>query len=268
MSAGTSTVAAPVAAGDPGYIDISQSRRPSFARLVGVEMRKMTDTRAGLWLLITIGVVTVLVNTLFLIFGDSSELTFLAFLQFSAMPQGMLLPVLAILLVTQEWGQRTGLVTFSLVPHRGRVTVAKLAAAVLFVLAAFVVAFVVALVLTPIAGATDPWQDVTVAYLSRVVLALLLGAVWGFAFGAALLNSAFAIVAYFAVPTVISIVTSIWATMQDKLLWFDLQSSSSQLFNPDGMSGEQWAQVGTGVLIWIVLPLAIGVWRITRTEIK
>lgn len=263
-----SAVTAPVKAGDPGYIDLSQSSRPSLGRLVGVEMRKMTDTKAGLWLLITIGVVTVLVNTLFLIFGDSQDLTFLAFLQFSATPQGMLLPVLAILLVTQEWGQRTGLVTFSLVPHRGRVMVAKFVAAVLFVLAAFAVAVVVALVLTPIAGAEDPWQDVTVGYMSRVVVALLLGAIWGFAFGTALLNSAFAIVAYFAVPTVISIVTSIWTAMQDKLLWFDLQSSSGQLFNPDGMSGEQWAQIGTGTLIWIVLPIAIGVWRITRTEIK
>lgn len=263
-----STITEPVQAGDPGYIDLSESRRPSLGRLVSVEMRKMTDTKAGLWLLITIGAITVLVNTLFLIFGDREDLPFLAFLQFSAMPQGMLLPVLAILLVTQEWGQRTGLVTFSQVPHRGRVMLAKFVAAMLFVLAAFVVAIVVALVLTPIAGADDPWQDVTVGFMARIILALLLGAIWGFAFGTALLNSAFAIVAYFAVPTVISIVTSIWTSMQDKLLWFDLGSSSGLLFNPGSMSGEEWAQVGTGTLIWIVLPVAIGMWRITRTEIK
>ncbi|KRF17666.1 hypothetical protein ASG90_04690 [Nocardioides sp. Soil797] len=263
-----SAITAPVKAGDPGYIDLSESRRPPLSRLVGVEIRKMTDTKAGLWLLITIGVVTVLVNTLFLIFGDKEDLPFLAFLQFSAMPQGMLLPVLAILLVTQEWGQRTGLVTFSQVPHRGRVLMAKLVAALLFVLAAFAVAVVVALILTPIAGADDPWQYVSVAYISKVILALLLGGLWGFAFGTALLNSAFAIVAYFAVPTVISIITSIWTSMQEKLLWFDLGSSSGQLFDPHNLTGEEWAQVGTGTLIWIVLPIAIGMWRITRTEIK
>ncbi len=117
----------------------------------------MTDTKAGLWLLIVIGAVTVIINAAFLIWGPD-DLTFNDFLQFSGMPQGILLPVLAVLLVTQEWGQRTGLVTFSLVPHRGRVLVAKLAAAIVFVLAAFAVAVLIATLLTPISGASDGWD--------------------------------------------------------------------------------------------------------------
>jgi len=251
----------------PGMIDISGSTRPSLAKLVQVEIRKMADTRAGLWLLISIAVITVLVNTLFLIFSND-DLPFLAFLQFSAMPQGMLLPVLAILLVTQEWGQRTGLVTFALVPHRGRVLLAKFVAALIFIVAAFLVAVVIAAVLTPIAGADDPWEDVTGPYMLRIVLALVLGGVWGFAFGVALLNSAFAIVAYFAVPTVVSIITGIWTSMQDKLLWFDLTTSSAMLFDPDGISGKEWAQIGTSSLIWIVLPIVIGWMRVQKAEIK
>src|SRR3546814_13083171 len=86
------------------------------------------------------------------------------------MPQGILLPVLAVLLVTQEWGQRTGLVTFAQVPHRSKVLGAKLLAAVLFVLAAFAIAVALAAVLTPIAGADDPWQDVTLPSMARVIL--------------------------------------------------------------------------------------------------
>ncbi|WP_067428658.1 ABC transporter permease [Nocardioides jensenii] len=262
-----STATAPVQAGDPGYIDISESHRPSFLRLVGVEIRKMTDTKAGLWLLIVIGAVTVIINAAFLIWGPD-DLTFNDFLQFSGMPQGILLPVLAVLLVTQEWGQRTGLVTFSLVPHRGRVLVAKLAAAIVFVLAAFAVAVLIATLLTPISGASDGWDGVSVGWLSRSILALVIGAVWGYAFGAALLNSAFAIVSYFAVPMVVSIVTAIWTSAQEKLLWFDLSTSSTRLFESDSLSGEEWAQIGTGVLLWVALPLAIGVWRILRAEIK
>ena len=96
----------------------------------------------------------------------------------------------------------------------------------------------------------------------------MLGAVWGYAFGAALLNSALAIVVYFAVPMVVSIVTAIWTSVQEKLLWFDLGSSSSLLYEPNDLSGEQWAQIGTGTLIWIVLPLVIGVARILRSEVK
>lgn len=261
MSTDTSTALA------PGMIDISQSKRPTMAKLVWVEMRKMTDTRAGLWLLLAIAIITLAVNTLFLIFSDD-DLPFLAFLQFSAMPQGILLPVLAVLLVTQEWGQRTGLVTFALVPHRGRVIVSKFIAAVVFVLGAYLVALLIALVLTPVAGASDPWEDVSVPYLLRIGLALLIGAVWGFGFGLALLNSAFAIVAYFAVPTVVSIVTAIWTAAQDQLLWFDLSMSSSRLFEQDALSGEDWAQVATGALIWIVIPLVVGWMRVRKAEIK
>ena len=44
---------------------------------------------------------------------------------------GLLLPVLGIMLVTGEWGQRTGMVTFTLEPSRSRVVLAKLVAGLL-----------------------------------------------------------------------------------------------------------------------------------------
>ena len=37
----------------------------------------------------------------------------------------IILPLIAILAVTSEWSQRTGLTTFTLVPHRGRIIAAK-----------------------------------------------------------------------------------------------------------------------------------------------
>ena len=37
----------------------------------------------------------------------------------------IILPMIAILSVTSEWSQRSGLTTFTLVPHRGRVILAK-----------------------------------------------------------------------------------------------------------------------------------------------
>jgi hypothetical protein len=33
------------------------------------------------------------------------------------------------------------------------------------------------------------------------------------------------------------------------------------------MSATQWAHAGTSLTIWMVLPLLIGAWRITRREI-
>ncbi|QLQ11220.1 MAG: hypothetical protein HZY75_13570 [Nocardioidaceae bacterium] len=96
----------------------------------------------------------------------------------------------------------------------------------------------------------------------------MIGLAIGLAFGALLLNSAFAIVLYFAIPTVVSIVTGVWTSAQDKLLWVDVNTSSSVLYEDRGLTGQEWAQIATGVLIWIVVPGALGIWRIMRSEIK
>ena len=34
------------------------------------------------------------------------------------------------------------------------------------------------------------------------------------------------------------------------------------------MSGEQWAQLGTSTLIWVVLPFVVGMVRVLRAEVK
>ena len=33
------------------------------------------------------------------------------------------------------------------------------------------------------------------------------------------------------------------------------------------MSATQWAHAGTALAIWMLLPLPIGIWRITRREV-
>ena len=47
----------------------------------------------------------------------------------------VLLPVLGIMLVTSEWGQRTAMVTFALEPRRPRVILAKLVTGLVLTLA-------------------------------------------------------------------------------------------------------------------------------------
>lgn len=34
------------------------------------------------------------------------------------------------------------------------------------------------------------------------------------------------------------------------------------------MSGEQWAQLGVTGLVWLVIPLTVGVWMVLRSEVK
>jgi hypothetical protein len=34
-----------------------------------------------------------------------------------------------------------------------------------------------------------------------------------------------------------------------------------------GLSGLEWAHAGTALLLWMVLPLAIGWWRVMRRDV-
>ena len=53
------------------------------------------------------------------------QLTYSTFTPAIGFPMAVILPIIAILSVTGEWSQRSGLTTFTLVPHRGRVIPAK-----------------------------------------------------------------------------------------------------------------------------------------------
>ena len=188
--------------GDPGaaVLDVSGTPRVPFTRHVVVEMRKMFDTRAGKWLMITIVVITALVVGLLLVFAPDDAKNFEAFLGGTATPQGFLLPVLGVLLVTSEWGQRAALTTFTLEPHRERIIGAKVVAAVLFGIAAIVVAIAVAALATVIAGVDDMWGAYGFGDLGNFALLQTMGIVQGLAFGMLFLNSAAAIVTYFVLP--------------------------------------------------------------------
>jgi ABC-2 type transport system permease protein len=249
-------------------LDVSGTPGVPFSRLVGVELRKMSDTRAGFWLLAVIGVITVGVVLLLVFVGDRNDHTFANFLGVTVSPQGFLLPVLGVLLITGEWGQRATLTTFTLVPQRSRILLAKMAAAVLFGLAAFALAAAFSALAAAVAGAADPWGGFGVDGVARLALLQTLGVLQGLAFGVLFLNSAAAIVTYFVVPIAFSILTSAVSGLHEAQPWIDPSTAHAALFGGDPVSGEQWAHVLTTTLIWIVLPMAVGVWRVLRAEVK
>ena len=81
----------------------------------------MADTRAGVWLLGLTVFVTAAFMVIFFFVADSEDRIFGNFIGIAATPQGFVLPVLGILLITSEWGQRTAMVTFALEPSRTKV---------------------------------------------------------------------------------------------------------------------------------------------------
>ena len=125
---------------------------PERSRLTNVEVRKMVDTRAGLWMLIAIAGLTVVVALLSALLGHDSDHTLRLILGNAVQPAVVFLPVLGVLLVASEWSQRTALITFTLVPRRGRVLWAKIVAGIVISLIVFVFAIVVSLIATAIAS--------------------------------------------------------------------------------------------------------------------
>lgn len=264
----TSVPAARPAAGAVSTLDLSGTPRVPFGRLVRVELRKMYDTRAGLWLLVGIGVITAGVIAIMFAVADADDRTFFNFLGATGTPQGVLLPVLGILLVTSEWGQRTTLTTFALEPSRLRVVAAKVAAALLLGLASLAVAVAVAALATLVGGAADPWGGVNAAMFAKFVLAQGSGVVQGLAYGMLLLNSAAAIIVFFVVPIAFNVIASLWSTLAEHAAWVDIATAQSPLFMGADLTSEQWAQLASASAIWILVPFVAGLWRVLRTELK
>lgn len=237
-------------------------------RLVRVELRKMVDTRSGRWLLAALAAITLAIVTIYFFTADASERTFISFMAATLGPQGFLLPVLGILLITSEWSQRTGLVSFTLVPVRSRVLGAKVLAGLLAGLAAIALSVVLAAAATAAGGADGGFAQVGLDDLGKFGILQLTGIIQGLAFGLLFLNSAPAIVSYFVFPTALNILGTLWTPLGEVQPWVDLWAAQSPLFTGNDLSGEQWMQIGTSNLIWVVFPFVLGLLRVLRTEVK
>lgn len=245
-----------------------------FSRVVSVELRKMFDTRSGFWLLASIGITALIATGAVIAFAPDSELTFETFATAIGFPIAVILPMIAILSVTSEWSQRSGLTTFTLVPHRGRVIAAKALCSVAIGVASMVVALVVGalgnLVGTAITGTDTVW-NLGVVDFALIVLANVLGLLIGFMLGVVIRNSAGAIVAYFVyslvLPSVFGMLAAFQGWFRDLQGWVNFNFAQTALF--DGpLDGTQWAHLVVSSLIWLVAPLAVGLALLLRSEVK
>jgi ABC-type transport system involved in multi-copper enzyme maturation permease subunit len=240
--------------------------RPGIGPLVSAELRKMLDTRAGFWLQIATVALTVAVAIVRLAVGDAADHTFAAVLDLAIRPAAFLLPVAGILLVTSEWSQRTGMITFALVPQRSRVLGAKLIASLVLALAMVVVSVAVAaasvLVASPDVAGT--WSDLG-PLVGQSAIYLTTGMVIGVAFGAVILASSPAVVVLFTLPTAWAALASL-SVFSDVAPWLDTSRALDRL-PLEVLTAAQWAHAGTALALWMLLPFLIGVWRITRREV-
>ncbi len=274
MSA-TATVTDPQREGSAIPVSSRSDIRPiPTTRLIAVELSKMFDTRAGFWLVMSVGILAVLATISVIAFAPDQAIAYGTFSAAIGIPMAVLLPVIAILSVTSEYGQRTALTTYALVPRRGRIIASKAAAALIIGISGVLVAFAVGalgnLIGSRIVGIDTVW-DVSVLSASYVMLGNLLGMAIGFMLAVLLRNTPGAIVGYFVysfvLPTIFGALAAFQEWFADLQPWVDVNYTANLLYQ-DLMTSQAWQQLGVTSLIWILIPLLIGLRFVMRAEVK
>jgi ABC-2 type transport system permease protein len=244
-----------------------------LSRVVRVELRKMFDTRSGFWLIASIGITGLIATIATIAFAPDADLTYYTFAKAIGFPITVILPMVALLSITSEWSQRSGLTTFTYVPSRGRVVWAKTLSSVAIAIASMVFAFAVGavgnVVGSTIAGTSTVW-DLSVGHALTIVLGNLTCLLTGTMIGMLLRSSAGGLVTYFVITLVVPNLSSLLADSQawfkDLQPWVDLNFAQTFLF--EGMhTGGQWAHIATAVTLWIVVPGFFGLRRVMRSEV-
>lgn len=244
---------------------LSSVLRPiPFPRLVRAEWTKATDTRAARWLLALVALSTAGMMLAPVLAPSSFDQTHTSYLRAAALGLSILLPVVAILMLTGEWSQRGVLTTFTQEPRRIRVVNAKLAASLVLGGGAAVFGGVVTAAGVGLASASGRAvdADLTAGAIIGYLLYVLLNVLAGVALGALLQSSATAIAASFALPAAFALLGTASKLVAE---WIDMSGPFNWVLENDW--GGHVPQISVAILFWVVVPLAAGVVRTMRRDV-
>jgi ABC-type transport system involved in multi-copper enzyme maturation permease subunit len=232
--------------------------------LVRIEWAKATDTRSARWLLALVALTTIGLMVVPVVVPTSFDQTYATYLRVAALGLTILLPVVAILLLTGEWSHRSVIATFTQEPRRIRVLNAKVAASVAMGGGAAVLGGALAAAAIGLAAASGRTleADLTAGAVVGYVLFVLLNVLGGVALGALLQSSAIAIAASFALPAGFAVLGTASTVVAD---WIDMSSTWNAVLEGD-WSGHV-AQIAFSVVFWIAVPLAAGALRTVRRDV-
>jgi hypothetical protein len=236
-----------------------------FRRLLRVESRKSIDTRAARWLLATIALLTGGAAMVPLFLPHDMQQGWPSYLAMTALVLALLLPLVSILTLTGEWGQRSVLVTFTQEPRRHRVVAAKVLSGLALALLGAVVAFgfsAAAMAASDTLGRAVTWS-MDWRHIAGLALFVIVNSLMGMAFGALLLNTPAAVVLFLVLPTLWTVLSFGW--LEDLGRWLDTAQTYRYILDSDwnGHTGP----ILVSLAVWVALPLALGTVRTLRREI-
>ena len=227
-----------------------------------LELRKAVDTRWGRWLLVA--VLLLAVGTAVRGLTSAPAAVDLAHhVRSVSAVVALVLPVVGVLATAGEWSRRTAASTFALVPQRGRVLSAKVAAALLLAAAVSAVCALVALAAAAqaaqSAGASvvlDGGDEAVLVALAATALATAAGAGLG-----ALTGSTGVGVTALGVMAAVHVVPDV---LGGATPWVDAHAAFEGLA---GSAVTSWPQTATALAVWLVVPLAAGSARWLRRDV-
>jgi len=242
----------------------------SWPVLLIVECRKATDTRGARWLF---GVVALL-GVVSCLLSEPASASLEDFVGGAVLPLVAVMPVLAVIISTNDYSTRFAVVTFALVPRRMRVLTARLAATVVVVVATALASALLAVVAFwavhfPALPSTDiVATSRAVASVSGVALAASL---FGAGVGSLIRNTPVAVAITLLVPlsfdiTMVLIAPAVapWVSALAFSAWLS-EPTLHMASSPDGAPGISAAAASFG--LWTVLPLVTGWWWQSRRDL-
>lgn len=248
--------------------------RPSLGRLVGVELRKLVDTRAGI---ATLAVATLLAGATAAgqtLRGLPTSVLDVALMALLFAPY--FLVGIAAALVTGEYTHGSALGTYALVPRRSRVLRAKAVAVVVLAVCVGVAAAAGGALVSAVApalGAGPVSWDVAApdgaggAGLRAVVglAGLVVAPLIGWALAMATRSLAVTLALFLVWPMVATLVGGLSPAAARVLEWTRPDTIYAL---SDGVTSVAAGRTVTGLLLWLVLPAVVGLVRLTREEIR
>jgi ABC-2 type transport system permease protein len=223
-----------------------------LGRATVLELRQSVSTRARRWLLIAAGVVGLLTAGLVALTGPAEDHTFSVISFYTQSAISLPLPLVSVLLMTQDFGRRVS----SLTPRSGlsgdAIIAAKWLASMIIAVAGAAYGVLISVLATSAATPAAPegqWNAIGMIILGSVLVQLiaqLVGAGWGLLLG----SSPVAIVADVVVPLGLWLFTGAAPGLQG-IHWLAPFTSVQSLLSGH-MNAQQWAQVGVIVLVWVV----------------
>jgi hypothetical protein len=229
-----------------------------------LELRKTTGSRARRWLLIASAVVGLLTAGLVAFTGPARDHTFAVISFYTQSAISLPLPLVSVLIMTQEFGRRAWSTTTSASSRDATITAKLLASAIIAVAGASYGVLISLLATSAAAPPADHerWDAVGLIILGSVLVQLiaqLSGAGWGLLLG----SSVLAIAADVVVPLGLWILTGVMPGLHGVQAWLAPFASVRNVLSGH-MDAQRWAQLGLIVLVWVIALNAAGILRMRR----